>query len=411
MAAGGAASSGKAYNVALITIAQVLALSLWFSGTAAGPGMVREMPDIGAGYVALLTSAVQVGFVLGTLVSALFALPDRFDPRRLFAASAVFGAVVNGLILLMPPGSSLSIAARLATGVALAGVYPVGLKLAAGWADRADTGLMVGLLVGGLTLGSASPHLANALGGVDWRPAIGAASAAALLAAVLIRFTRLGPAHRPAPPFRFAAATLLWRQRGTRLATLGYLGHMWELYAMWTWVGMYLAASFGAWRGDGHADAAQAALATFAVIAAGAVGSVAAGLAADRVGRVRVTVWSMVISGLCCLLAGAAFGVHPALTVTLCLIWGVAVVADSAQFSASVAELSDPGLTGTMLTVQTCLGFALTLVTIHLMPALVAHAGWGLAFATLAIGPALGCVAMLRLGRSPLAAKLAGGRG
>lgn len=407
----GTAAAAKRRNVGLIVLAQVLALSLWFSGTAAGPGMVREDPAIGADYVALLTSAVQLGFVAGTLVSALFALPDRLDPRRLFAAAAILGGIANGAILLSPPGAMAPIAARFITGVALAGIYPVGMKLAAGWADRADTGLIVGLLVGGLTLGSASPHLVNALGGVDWRPAIACASAAAWLAAGLIGLTRLGPRHAPALPFRFSAVTLLWRNRGTRLATLGYLGHMWELYAMWAWVGLYLAASFAAWRGSGGADAQQAALATFGVIAAGAIGSVVAGRIADRIGRVRVTVAAMAVSGLCCLLAGAAFGAHPALTVALCLIWGVAVVADSAQFSASVAELSEPGLTGTMLTVQTCLGFALTLVTIHLMPALVSHAGWGAAFAVLAIGPALGCLAMLRLRHSPLSARLAGGRG
>src|SRR5689334_7627041 len=155
---------------------------------------------------------------------------------------------------------------------------------------------------------------------------------------------------------RPSAALQLWRNPGTRLATLGYLRHMWELYAMWAWVGLYLAASFASRRGS-EAVARDAALATFAVIAAGALGCVAGGLLADRVGRVRVTAWAMAISGTCCLLAGPAFGLHPALTVSLCLIWGVAVIADSAQFSASVAELSESRLTGTMLTVQTCVGF------------------------------------------------------
>jgi MFS family permease len=409
---GGPALPGKAANLAILTVAQVLALSLWFSGTAAGPGMAREAGAVGGAFQALLTSGVQAGFVLGSLASAAFALPDRYDPRRIFAAAALLGAAANAVILVLPAGSDGIILARLLTGAALAGVYPVGMKLAAGWADRADTGLVVGLLVGGLTLGSASPHLANALGGLDWRLTLGVASLAAAIAAGLIGLTRLGPRHVPAPRFDPKAGLQLWRNRGTRLATLGYLGHMWELYAMWAWVGLYLAASFAAWRGESSAAAAsEAALATFAVIAVGAAGCVAAGLLADRVGRVRVTVWAMAVSGACCLLAGPAFGLHPAVTVTLCLIWGVAVVADSAQFSASVAELSEPGLTGTMLTVQTCLGFALTLVTIHLMPGLVGQAGWGGAFAMLAIGPALGCVAMLRLGRSPAAARLAAGRG
>lgn len=408
--------AGKAANLALIIAAQVLALSLWFSGTAAGPGMAREAAAAaGAGFQSLLTGAVQAGFVAGTLFSAALSLPDRYDPRRVLAAAALLGAAANAAMLAVPAGADAAIAARFATGAALAGVYPVGMKLAAGWADRGDTGLVVALLVGGLTLGSASPHLVNALGGLDWRLTVGAASFAAVAGAALVGLAELGPRHAPAPSgFRPGDALRLWRNRGTRLATLGYLGHMWELYALWAWVGPYLAASFAAGRGGsagGDAAAGVAALAAFAVIAAGAVGCVAAGLLADRVGRVRVTVWAMATSGACCLLAGPAFGSHPSLTVGLCLVWGAAAVADSAQFSASVAELSEPGLTGTMLTVQTCLGFALTLVTIHLMPVLVARLGWDGAFAALAIGPALGCVAMLRLGRSPAAARLAGGRG
>lgn len=423
--------SGKAANLAAITAAQVLALSLWFSGTAAGPGLARDAAAAsGTAFQSWLTGAVQAGFVAGTLASAALALPDRFDPRRVFAVAALLGALANAAILLPLPsagaiGPAAVIAARFVTGMALAGVYPVGMKLAVGWADRGDTGLVVGLLVGGLTLGSAAPHLANALGGVDWRLTVGAASLGASLAAGVIGLTRLGPRHAPAGQrFTPGAALRLVQDRGTRLATLGYLGHMWELYAMWAWIGAYLAASFAAWRGGGTgpramavmpggeaAAAAAASAATFAVIAVGAAGCIAAGLLADRLGRVRVTVGAMAVSGACCLLAGPLFGLHPALTVGLCLTWGMAVVADSAQFSAAVAELSPPGLTGTMLTVQTCAGFALTLATIHLMPVLVARAGWGGAFAVLALGPALGCAAMLRLGYSPVAARLAGGRG
>lgn len=408
--------TGKPANLAVLVLAQVLALGLWFSGTAAGPGMAREAAEaVGPGFQAWLTGAVQAGFVAGTLVSAGLALPDRHDPRAIFAASALLGAAANAALLILPIGSEAAIAARFITGATLAGVYPVGMKLAAGWATRGDTGAIVGLLVGGVTLGSSLPHLANTFGGADWRATVLAASAAAVAAAGLIALARLGPLHAKAPPFHPALALRLWRNRGTRLATLGYLGHMWELYAMWAWIGLYLAASFAAARGGTPVDPAEAAaaasLATFGVFATGAVGCVVAGLLADRLGRARITIAAMAVSGACCLLAGPAFGAHPLLTTALCLVWGVAVVADSAQFSASVAELSDPGLTGTMLTVQTCLGFALTLATIHMMPPLIALAGWGGAFAALAIGPALGCVAMARLARSPMAAQLAGGRG
>jgi MFS family permease len=382
---------GKRANLALIVLAQVLALALWFSGTAAGPAMAREAP-LPPGFLAWLTGGVQLGFVLGTLASAALALPDRIDPRRLIAAASLLGAAANALVLALPIGSPGVIALRVVTGLALACIYPVGMKLATGWATRADAGLVVGMLVGGLTLGSASPHLVNAFGGVDWRVTVGAASAAALVAAGLILRTRLGPAHAPAPPFRPGLALLLFQTRGTRLATLGYLGHMWELYAMWAWIGAYLAASFAAAGTTG-----SPALATFAVMGAGAVGCVAGGRIADRIGKARLTIWAMAISGACCLLAGPAFGADPWVTVLLCLVWGATVVADSAQFSASVAEAAPPGLAGTMLTVQTSLGFALTLPAIHLLPLVAERWGWGAAFAALAIGPALGCVAMARL--------------
>jgi len=382
---------GKAANLALIVLAQVLALSLWFSGTAAGPPMAREA-TLPPGFLAWLTGAVQLGFVLGTLGSAALALPDRVDPRRLIAAAALFGAAANALILLLPVGHPGVLWLRGATGLALACVYPVGMKLAAGWAGPRDAGIVVGLLVGGLTLGSASPHLVNALGGMGWRGVVAAASVAALLGAGLILCARLGPGHRPAPPFRPGLALRLFQNRGTRLATLGYLGHMWELYAMWAWVGAYLAASFAA-----AGSAANAAAATFAVMAAGTLGCIGGGLLADRIGKARLTIWAMAISGTCCLLAGPLFSAAPGVVMLLCLVWGAAAVADSAQFSASVAEAADPVLAGTMLTVQTSLGFALTLPAIHLMPWLAGQFGWGGAFAALAIGPALGCLAMARL--------------
>jgi len=400
------AQTTRCRALAAIILAEVLALALWFSGTAVAPALRIEagVDDLTA---AFFTSAVQAGFVAGTLGFALTGIVDRFDGRYLFAASALTGAGANAAILLVDPGSLAVIGFRFITGIAMAGVYPVGMKLAVGWA-KGDVGLLVGALVGALTLGSASPHLLVYAGGLDWRWAIGAASASAALAAVVILFSAEGPATRRASRFRPGEISVYWTNRSIRLANFGYLGHMWELYAMWAWINVFFLASFALSMPDAEA-ARLAALATFGVIACGALGAVAAGAVADRIGRTLVTSASLIVSGACCLLVGQLFDAAPALLFALAAVWGVAVVADSAQFSASVTELSPPDLVGTMLTLQTCIGFLLTLITIHAMPNFVAWLGWRWAFAPLAIGPALGAWAMLRLRGLPEARRLAGG--
>ncbi len=385
-------------------------MGLWFSASAVVPELqaVWELTDSGAAW---LTMSVQLGFVTGAVLSAVLTLSDVWDPRRLISASALLGAGSTAASALWPDGATLAIPLRFVTGVALAGVYPPGMKVVTGW-FREGRGMAIGVMIGALAIGSAAPHLLRPLGGSgEWRSVLYLAAALAVVAALLARAgLRPGPYQAPAAPFDPRAVRRILEDPPTMLANGGYFGHMWELYAVWTWVPAFVAASF-AIDASPRTTPEAASYLSFGMIAAGGLGAGVAGALADRIGRSMVTIASMVVSGACCLLAGLVFGASPVLVAALCFVWGFAVIADSAQFSASVSELAEPEYVGTALTLQTAIGFLLTIATIRLIPIWVDAWGWEWAFAPLAIGPALGVWSMLALRARPEAARIAGGRG
>jgi MFS family permease len=402
-------------QLCLVAAVELLAMSLWFSATAVAPAIAARW-QISESSATWLTISVQLGFVAGALASAVFNLAERVSPPMLIAICSASGAALNVAIGLgvsdqmgqTDLGFLLVVGLRMLTGVALAGVYPPGMKIMASWFVK-SRGLAIGVLVGALTIGSAMPHLLSAL--PNWRfVMLGSAVLAIAAAIVSWLVVRMGPHLPAATRFDWSYFARVWSEPALRRANFGYLGHMFELYAMWTWAPRLLLASYSAagW------STSSARLAGFATVAIGALGCFVAGLAADRAGRCWTTIVSLAASGACALVAGGLFE-HPGLLTAVCLLWGLTVVADSAQFSAAVSELCDPRFVGTALTIQTCAGFLLTTLTIRAVPA-VQHAlgesprqSWALATAFLAAGPVFGIYHMARLRRMEAAGKMASG--
>ena len=383
-AAGDPVGHGAGRALGLLSLALVLAMSTWFSASAVIP-QLREEWALSTSAAAWLTIAVQLGFVAGALLSSALTLADVMPPRRVIFAGALGAGCANAL-LLAAHGPETAIPLRVATGFFLAAVYPPALKLMATW-FRKRRGAALGVLVGALTVGSALPYLVNGVGAVDWQSVIVVTSVLTVAGGALALVVADGPYVFPTAVFDPRQAGLVLANPGVRLASLGYFGHMWELYAMWAWFLVFAREALFESR-------SAATLATFAVIAVGALGCVAGGLLADRLGRPVVAAALMACSATCALVIGL---LPAALAVAVALIWGLTVVADSAQFSTMVTEHADQAYVGTALALQLAVGFTLTVVTIWLVPYVEAAVGWRWTFSVLALGPALGIAAMLRL--------------
>lgn len=378
----------------LLATAELLGMSVWLAASAVSP-QLRALWDLGATEAGWLTSSVQLGFVAGTVTAAVLNLADLVPSRRYFAASALLAAVANAGLL--AGGFGAAVVTRFLTGFCLAGVYPPAMKMAATW-FRSARGLAIGTVVGALTVGKATPYLVDAVGGVRFQTVIAVTSAAALLAALLIAIGyRDGPYAFERRPFSWALAGEVLRVRRWRLVTAGYLGHMWELYAFWGWIATFLAASAAARDGTGGRADPAIEMVAFLVIGIGGLGCLWGGWQADRIGRERLVVRAMAASGACALFIGLAYGQSLVLVTMVAAIWGFFVIADSAQFSALVTEVVPPHAVGTALTLQTSLGFLLTIVTLQLVPFLAEDTGWRWAFVMLAVGPAFGIQAIRRL--------------
>ena len=390
--------SARAWRMLIVLAgAELLGMSLWFSATAVTLALVTVFA-LSDQQAAWLTMAVQGGFVAGTLLTALFNLADAVNPRHLMAAGCLLGAAANAAALMVHSPLAL-LTSRLATGAALAWVYPPAMKIAAGW-FRVRRGFALGVLVGALTLGKATPHLVTAIFGESWQTPIVWTSLLAVVGGLLaVGAVRDGPLVPTTAPFSLRAVGRAFAVTDVRIVTVGYLGHMWELYAMWAWIAAFAAASLAA--SGVAAPSGHASFVAFVAIASGAVGCALAGRVADTWGKARVARQALLVSGVCSLTTAVVFGRHPSWLYLLVTVWGFAMVADSAQFSALVSERAPVDTIGTALTLQTSLGFLLTMASIDLLPRLAHAVGWQWASWVLALGPIVGFVAMGRLGSGP----------
>lgn len=375
----------------ILSVAELLGMSLWMTASSVSP-QLQQLWSLDASQAAWLTTMVQIGFVVGTALAALLNIADLLSTKWLFAGSAILGGLSN-LLLLTASGYETALLCRFATGFFLAGVYPPAMKMIATWFNS-SRGLAIGTIVGALVLGKATPYLIKAMGGADWQTVVWVASCCALGSALLVAWGyHEGPHPFAKRPFSLRLVSDVWRHRRTRLAIIGYLGHMWELYAMWVWIPAFLAAAA---KQAGETRVFIVDLAAFSIIGIGSLGCVWGGWVADRIGRPRLVNLCLLLSASCAIGIGLLFGSSFAWVALLAAVWGFFVVADSAQFSAMVTEVAPQHAVGTALTLQTSMGFCLTALTIQGIAWLQPLLGWKYVFILLAIGPIFGSLAITR---------------
>lgn len=385
--------------LALLSLAVLLGMSLWFAASAVSSD-VAERWALSPSQVGWLATIVQLGFVAGTATVAALNLADIIPSRRLFAFSALLGAGAN-LSLLFAPSFGLVLLSRFATGLFLAGVYPPAMKMISTW-FVAQRGLAIGSIVGALTIGKATPYLIHSFKRTDMDTVVITASLFAVVAGVLVLVGYRDGPHAFLPrPFSWSLAGSVLRTRKWRLATASYLGHMFELYAFWAWIGSFIGASYLAYQGNVIPEREWVARMTFYVIAIGGAGCVWGGLFADRNGREKLVRLALTVSGACCAASAFVFAQRPEIVIALALVWGFFVIADSAQFSALVTESVEPHAVGTALTLQTSLGFLLTMLPMQLVPRFASAFGWRWAMIFLALGPIAGIAAIGRVRTRP----------